>query len=399
MQRDTVSRAGEGAPETPGFRRGLCPSASMAFPSLRHVTAVLVTIGAILDPRFAASQSSERSASKLDSATSDRVKHGDEGRQQVIVRVRPGELTKVTTQLREKGHAISHAHGVINALTVSIPIDEIEALSRQSSVLSISVDAVVTADQSDSSYTLRSTLGLPAQSPTGNRIGVAVVDSGIEPGPEFGDRLVGFYDFTNGGRTVQPTDGYGHGTHVAGIIAGDGGLSQKRYRGVAPKARLTGFKVLDANGTGLTSDVISAIEYVTEHKDSLGIDIINLSLGHPIYEPAARPARSGRRSGITRGNRRRHVGRQLRSQSGDRPSGIRRHRVARQRALGDHRRRRHDVRHEHSQRRSRREVQLARTLVVRRHRKARSRRAWTRPRVGRGAQQHALLEQSWPARR
>ncbi len=259
----------------------------MAFPSLRHVTAVLVTIGAILDPRFAAAQSSERSSSKLDSATSDRVKHGDEGRLQVIVRVRPGELTNVTSQLRQKGHAISHAHGLINALTVSIPIDEIEALSRQSSVLSVSVDAVVTADQSDSSYTLRSTLGLPAQSPAGNRIGVAVVDSGIEPGPEFGDRLVGFYDFTNGGRTAQPTDGYGHGTHVAGIIAGDGGLSQKRYRGVAPKARLTGFKVLDSNGTGLTSDVISAIEYATEHKDSLGIDIINLSLGHPIYEPAA----------------------------------------------------------------------------------------------------------------
>ena len=182
---------------------------------------------------------------------------------------------------------LHHAHGLINALTVSIPIDEIEALSRQSSVLSVSVDAVVTADQSDSSYTLRSTLGLPAQSPAGNRIGVAIVDSGIEPGPEFGDRLVGFYDFTNGGRTAQPTDGYGHGTHVAGIIAGDGGLSQKRYRGVAPKARVTGFKVLDKNGTGLTSDVISAIEYATEHRDSLGIDIINLSLGHPIYEPAA----------------------------------------------------------------------------------------------------------------
>ena len=74
---------------------------------------------------------------------------------------------------------------------------------------------------------------------------------------------------------------------MAGIIAGDGSLSQKRYRGVAQKARLTGFKVLDSNGTGLTSDVISAIEYATEHRDSLGIDIINVSLGHPIDEPAA----------------------------------------------------------------------------------------------------------------
>ena len=99
--------------------------------------------------------------------------------------------------------------------------------------------------------------------------------------------------------------------------------------------------MLDANGTGLTSDVISAIEYATEHKDSLGIDIINLSLGHPIYEPAASdPLVQAVEAAVSRRNRRRHVGRQLRSQSGDRPSGIRRRRFASQRALGDHRRRR-----------------------------------------------------------
>ena len=46
-------------------------------------------------------------------------------------------------------------------------------------------------------------------------------------------------------------------------------------------------KVLDENGQGYTSDVINAIEFVTKHKSRLGIDIINLSLGHPILEPAA----------------------------------------------------------------------------------------------------------------
>ena len=61
----------------------------------------------------------------------------------------------------------------------------------------------------------------------------------------------------------------------------------RRYRGIAPKARLFGLKVLDANGAGRTSDVISAIEFATANKTRLGIDVINLSLGHPIYEPAA----------------------------------------------------------------------------------------------------------------
>ncbi len=114
-------------------------------------------------------------------------------------------------------------------------------------------------------------------------MGVAVIDSGLEAGPEFGDRIAGFYDFTRGGIAAPPTDDYGHGTHVAGLIAGSGDLSSgKRYRGVAPKARIIALKVLDHNGAGNTSDVISAIEFVTANKDQLGVDIINLSLGHPI---------------------------------------------------------------------------------------------------------------------
>ena len=75
----------------------------------------------------------------------------------------------------------------------------------------------------------------------------------LEPGPEFDDRIAGFYDFTQGGHAAPAADLYGHGTHVAGLIAGNGELSSKRYRGVAPKARLVALKVLDERGAGLTS--------------------------------------------------------------------------------------------------------------------------------------------------
>jgi serine protease AprX len=154
-------------------------------------------------------------------------------------------------------------------------------------VESISIDAVVKAeDWTDS--TLRGTLALPLYGGGGGSgVGVAVIDSGIEPGPDFGDRITGFYDFTEGGGEEAPTDGYGHGTHVAGLIGGDGSLSQKQYRGVAPRSRLVVLKVLDENGVGRASDVIAALEFVTTNKDALDVDIINLSLGHPIYEPAA----------------------------------------------------------------------------------------------------------------
>jgi len=58
------------------------------------------------------------------------------------------------------------------------------------------------------------------------------------------------------------------------------------YKGLAPKAHLIVLKVLDEHGVAMTSTVIEAIEFAIKHKDALGIDVINLSLGHPILEPA-----------------------------------------------------------------------------------------------------------------
>ena len=203
-------------------------------------------------------------------------------------------MPELTKALGSKRHPVRRLHQTINAMTADVPVAALEGLSQLPFIESISTDAVVTADQTSSDdqtlshdWTLRGTLGLDAQSPRGYRVGVAVIDSGLEVGPEFDDRIDAFYDFTRDGRRAWPRDAYGHGTHVAGLIAGDGNLSDQRYRGVAPRARLIVLKVLDENGAGYTSDVIDAIEFVTRNKAKLGVDIINLSLGHPILEPAA----------------------------------------------------------------------------------------------------------------
>src|SRR5262249_15429007 len=98
-----------------------------------------------------------------------------------------------------------------------------------------------------------------------------------------------FYDFTPAAGH-HPYDDYGHGTHVSGLIASRGTLSHTvagaLYQGMAPKARLIGLKVLDAHGVAMTSTVIDAIEFATRYRKALGVDVINLSLGHPILEPA-----------------------------------------------------------------------------------------------------------------
>jgi serine protease AprX len=84
-------------------------------------------------------------------------------------------------------------------------------------------------------------------------------------------------DFTG----ASGRDGYGHGTHVAGIVAGDAGGG---FAGMAPGAHLVSLKVLGDAGTGHKSDVIRAIDWAVEHQAAYNIRVINLSLGHPVYE-------------------------------------------------------------------------------------------------------------------
>ena len=233
-------------------------------------------------------QPPQRLISKLDARLSSSIRAGHSDTRRVIIRTTSNGIPRLTDALKGNRRFVRRLHATINALTAHVPVAELEGLSRLPFVESISEDAIVKAEQTSSGgSTLRGTLGLPVQTPGGYGVRVAIIDSGLEEGPEFADRIDGFYDFTNEGKSTVPSDAYGHGTHVAGLIAGNGVLSDERYRGVAPKARLMVLKVLDENGQGYTSDVIDAIEFVTKHKSRLGIDVINLSLGHPILEPAA----------------------------------------------------------------------------------------------------------------
>ncbi len=102
----------------------------------------------------------------------------------------------------------------------------------------------------------------------GRRIRVGVVDTGIDPShPDFRDRIKYFRDFTGQGES----DGHGHGTHVAGIIGGSGSASSGKYRGVAPACLLLAFRVLDATGSGMTSDVMAGVEdAVRQGQDAAG---------------------------------------------------------------------------------------------------------------------------------
>ena len=112
----------------------------------------------------------------------------------------------------------------------------------------------------------------------GSGIVIGILDTGIyEEHPDFyfpngTSKIIYSVSFVPG---EDPADGFGHGTHVAGIAAGTGRASNGRFRGVAPGAMLANIKVLANNGSGYVSWIIKGVEYAINQS----IDVINLSLG------------------------------------------------------------------------------------------------------------------------
>jgi serine protease AprX len=131
---------------------------------------------------------------------------------------------------------------------------------------------------------------------SGAGIGVAVVDSGITSWHDdlgyngssslvrtnAGQRVVAFVDFVNGRSATY--DDNGHGSHVAGIVAGNGYDSYGARAGVAPEAHLVGLKVLDERGRGVISDVIAALDWIVTYKTQHNIRVANLSVGAAVVE-------------------------------------------------------------------------------------------------------------------
>lgn len=111
----------------------------------------------------------------------------------------------------------------------------------------------------------------------GKDINVAVLDTGICRHPDFQGRIAAFIDFVNYEKAVY--DDSGHGTHVAGCLAGDGAMSEGKYRGIAPRCRLYVVKVLNQNGDGQLERMLQGIDWVIREKDKEALSVLNISVG------------------------------------------------------------------------------------------------------------------------
>lgn len=111
----------------------------------------------------------------------------------------------------------------------------------------------------------------------GRGIGVAVLDTGCFLHEDFEHRVTAFSDMVQ--KRLLPYDDNGHGTHICGIIGGNGQAEGGRYHGVAPGCNLIPVKVLDRRGNGYASDVLAGLRFIREHRQQLGIRIVNISVG------------------------------------------------------------------------------------------------------------------------
>jgi serine protease AprX len=212
------------------------------------------------------------------------------GSTRVVVRaVNAGSLNAIGTLIQLAGGTLGRPLSIINGRAATIPNSLLPGLASSPLVQHISVDRFVLGANQRTSATVGATAVRNALGFDGSGVGVAVIDSGITSwhddltDPATGNqRVAQFVDFVNGAQA--PYDDYGHGSHVAGIIAGNGFDSSGGRAGIAPNANLVVLKALDANGNGRISDVIAALDYVVNNKDAFNIRVVNMSMASGVSE-------------------------------------------------------------------------------------------------------------------
>ena len=217
----------------------------------------------------------------------------------VIVQQNP-TASDLEAQVSRMGGRVSADLSIIHAFAAELPANAAVKLARDPGVRWVSLDAAVQSTVCtqciDTTTLANAYIGTIKASQVwnstpylqGKAIGVAVIDSGINPNGDLYtqagvNRQVGNVRFNNDYNQTT-SDGYGHGTHVASIIGGDGSESGGKYIGVAPMVNLINVKVSNDDGSATMANVVAGLQWVLQNKNTYNIRVVNLSLNSTVAE-------------------------------------------------------------------------------------------------------------------
>ena len=209
-----------------------------------------------------------------------------------VARAAERQVERAAKSVKKHGGSVKQALAIVGAVSARLKGVQILKLTRDDDVdyvvkdqkLRAQFDPALDSAKAGSPGILEvgapqawSQLGI-----TGRGVGVAVVDSGVYAHPDLAGRIVAAIDFTTLAPTVSNVaqgDLGGHGTHVAGLIAGDGTRSAGLYTGVAPNANIIDVRVIDANGSSNVSIILRGLQWVLANRTTYNIKVVNMSLG------------------------------------------------------------------------------------------------------------------------
>ena len=210
-----------------------------------------------------------------------------------LVQVQRGTAWTVASELVRSGATDVVTLDAIDVVTARVNAGSITAIAGDRSVRAVTNDTAVAAsagpkdrrghdlDETGNGVEKDSPGAMAIGAPrawarsTGAGIVVALIDSGIADHPDLAGKVVTRVDFVNDNATLL--DPAGHGTHLAGVIAGNG----RDLKGVAPDAKLVSLRVLDTSGAGLMSNVLKAFDWLLKNRKTYDVRVANISFGAP----------------------------------------------------------------------------------------------------------------------
>jgi serine protease AprX len=204
-------------------------------------------------------------------------------RASVIVRATDAGTARAAVEAA--GGHVTQDLWIVNGVAADVPVAALAALRAQPGVVDVGNDEPVQLQANPSPLRAASSVypqvlgadNLWSEGIDGTGVTVAVMDTGVKPVADLAGRVIGGVDFSSENNPYD--DGFGHGTFVAGLIAGNGASSNGAHKGVAPNAKIVSIKIAGRNGASDVSHVLAGIQWAVSFKNDYGIRVLNLSLG------------------------------------------------------------------------------------------------------------------------